>query len=208
MPRKWEHDGKDMKSAPMLPGERDFDWGKIKHTHYMAGDGPYEGSRYDRIWTGVAGRHCIRKGCPQRDAHPICSYGLVATRVGRSTDFSRCAAPGIVLRDACPWSAPTDPRCPPRTVTPDGAGWYYCKTHDPVAVKAKADARDAIWAAERATRERKADTEADLLDAADDWYVDELATEGFCAPDTACEHHECRLARAVEAYRDARQSSG
>jgi len=42
--RRWEHDGRDMSTAPKLPEPNpsgEWDWGKIKHRHNMIGDGPY-----------------------------------------------------------------------------------------------------------------------------------------------------------------------
>ena len=50
------------------------------------------------------------------------------------------------------------------------------------------------WERESLHRRRQ----SDLLQAAQAWDTDEAEVEGFC--DEACEHHECRLHRAVLEY--------
>ena len=198
--RKWEHDGVDMSTAPRDGG--DFDWGRIKHRHNMVGDSPRIPEGVSTRWVGVAGRTCNRRGCSEHDPRPVCVEDV--RDAGRWPSYHRCERVGTILRDVAPFPVAGDSRSPARTVTDDGAGWYYCAKHDPVAVKARQDARDAADAAAYRAERAKDETERDLIAAALAWYADEAAAEGFCAPDAGCEHHECRLARAAEAYHGAR----
>ena len=81
----------------------------------------------------------------------------------------------------------------------------YCGGHSPSAHLARR-AKTAVKDAERQARWDQRDAadraERALLDEAIRWRDDETMTEGFC-DDDACEHHECRLARAVVAYEEA-----
>lgn len=83
----------------------------------------------------------------------------------------------------------------------------YCGAHAPsreIAKQARRAAADAAWQhrwdesnARREAEERREQALDALVTEAMRWRDDEQSTEGFCDD---CEHHECRLARAVAAY--------
>jgi hypothetical protein len=86
----------------------------------------------------------------------------------------------------------------------------YCRKHAPSTEQRRADRRaerDRIWRAEfdakmaaDELRRRIEQAAADVVAEAQRWRNDERATEGFC--DEGCEHHECRLARAIATYEE------
>lgn len=118
----------------------------------------------------------------------------------------------------CEWVEHGD-RCPnPAKTTERGdtttRGWgekarlaehLYCGRHAPSAVTARETKKAEKRATKMAVREEAArprveleGSRADLLAEAKRWRDDEAATgEGFCPEEDHCEHHECRLARAV-----------
>lgn len=79
----------------------------------------------------------------------------------------------------------------------------YCGTHAPSQIRARAQAIEDRKAAKHAAFEvryapqrEQQNAEHALVAEARRWRDDEAATgDGFCTDD--CEHHECRLARAV-----------
>ncbi len=199
---KWEHDGTvppdGPDTRPRLP-DGNVDWSRTKHRHVLVPDGPFVADGGLRgEWIGISGRHCNFRGCPVRDDKPIC-VKIVSGSEGRWTSFHRCSNFGRVVRDT-PHYPQGDRRNPPRYDGPEGSGWWYCAMHDPVVRKERQDARMAEWRAKWDADSEAGDAEDALLEEAWRWWRDENATEGFCAPEAACEHHECRLARAVERY--------
>jgi hypothetical protein len=192
---RWEHDGVDMDTAPRMPDGRDFDWGKIKHRHVLVGDALfYKDGIYQR-WRGVSGRHCNRRGCSFRNDDPVCCESVRDS--GRWPSFHRCDLVGVVLVDSAPGSGENDSRIPPpRTTLADGStGWYYCRKHDPSFVAEKQRIANVKYKVDLDRRLAP----GELVRAVHEWLVDELAVgEGIC--DEACEHHACRLARAVRDY--------
>lgn len=146
---------------------------------------------------GLANGPDAREGCGLE--RPRClEWGMDAGRAG----LAHCYRPGKVLTDRAPYPK-GDRRNPPLV---DG-GYYYCGVHDPVRRKAVQDKRDAAQAV--LNRSRNANyaarrAEAQLAVEAERWYADELLVgEGFC--EDICEHHACKLARAVLAVHEARE---
>lgn len=93
-----------------------------------------------------------------------------------------------------------------------GTKSWYCAGHSPV-LRAEKAAAAAVVRAEEDARRAAANAPFDEYEAAEEavlveaqrWREDEESTgEGFC--ETDCEHHECRLARAVRRYEDAMAS--
>ena len=90
-------------------------------------------------------------------------------------------------------------------------GLWYCGTHSPTRRDERQAKRDDVWKAKYAAIDERRDArtmeqraERELLAEAAQWRDDEQATEGFCDDD--CEHHECRLARAVARYERAHEA--
>lgn len=88
---------------------------------------------------------------------------------------------------------------------------WYCGIHAPSKKKERAQTRAARKAIEIAEIREKYAPEHELAEARDAimdeafrWRDDEQATEGFC--DDPCEHHECRLARALARVERARKA--
>ncbi len=189
--RKWEHDGEDMSTAPRRPGG-DWDWTKIKHRHYFVFDGPYVPEGMGQWPVGVGGMHCNRD-CGERREGPVCSAWSSAN--------GRCHGRGKVVDEDCPWTSPTDRRCPPSVEHEGVTGWWYCGVHDP----GRRRERNRLWhikfGREMALgRQLDAEREAADLVAAEvlDWEKLESAVEPIC--ETECEHHACRLVRVARAY--------
>lgn len=192
MARRWEHDGKDLSTAPRR-ANGEVDWARVKHRHNFIPDGPFVGSQFDRDWVGISGQHCNMGGCPERDERPVCVETIMDNYVSH-----RCWRVGIVVRPE-PNYPDGDSRNPPRYEGPEGSGWWYCGQHDPVARKARQEERDAAYRAKRAPIIERQRAQTDLLAEVVRWRDDErLVGEPFCDDD--CEHHACRLARAVARY--------
>ncbi len=190
---KWEHDGKDMSTAPKLPNPNpsgEWDWGKIKHQHSWIFD--------DR--RAVEGLHCnrVRAGCTARRDGPICVERVHNDNWGSN----RCTNTARVHDEKPPSWGADHPESASHAIVDSVKGWWYCGVHNPErqrirdrAYRIKSAERDARWDqrdAENAAR-------AELLREVASWRHDEAEVGDIC-DDLACEHHACKLFRTATAY--------
>lgn len=185
---RWEHDGvvprEGPDTRPRRPDGR-IDWARVKHTHVMVMQQP----------TAVRGLVCNYDCGYAEPDQPVC-----AAHVWRDIGSGRCGSRGRVHRAFAVRPVGLIPREIPASEGPAGTGWWLCRTHDPEARDARKAPRKAEADARDAARTEYWEARGALLTATRDWYEDEGRVEGFCPPDEACEHHECRLARAWERF--------
>ncbi len=192
---KWEHDGKDMSTAPKRPNPNpsgEWDWSKIKHRHVWLHD------RADATREGrdksTEGMSCNRVGCPTRREGPTCAAQTMGDGVWAG---SRCTNMATVHDEKeSLWSNT------PAIVVDGVKGWWYCGVHDPE----KARARDRIYRIKSAERDARWDqrnaegsAQAELLREVARWRSDEAEVGDIC-DDLFCEHHACKLFRVATAY--------
>lgn len=195
-----------VRPAKITPEQATARWGKFPRTCAKN-----TSKRHRMIWTFPANmtgpRHFpaeylgITQGtlcgdCYAYDPRPVC-----VADVTRDWASGRCERKGAHLDDVPKRKDGYDFNS---TIWEKDAGAkaWYCASHSPTLRAERNAAQSAIYKEASAKRDRqwKREEEARKVVAeALRWAADELATgEGIC--EDACEHHECRLLRAVAKY--------
>ena len=169
-----------------MPGPCSGGFNGGKHNWRLAG--PYDGDRFaGGISLATRGRACLWCDAKEPDFQ-ICV--TTVSESGRVMGFWRCNN-----RAKYP-SERVEGGLLSTHVKADADGMYwYCGTHSPERKAMRAAARPlSQWERKSIHLKRR----GDLVAAARAWDRDEAEVEGFC--DEACEHHECRLHRALQIY--------
>jgi len=185
-----------MAAKPQCPGSPKATHGSGTGAHNWLLAGPYDGDKFRRgISHAARGRSCHWCKLQEPD-YLICASWV--SDGGRWPSYHRCERPVMVWRpikrtaDGRPFGliiseAVVDEQAP------------YCRMHDPEAVASRrAAAPLAQWERDNIRRQR----ESALREAVERWDRDEQMVEGFCTPDSTCEHHECKLHEAWLAFRE------
>ncbi len=165
--------------------------------HNWVHDGPTrkQDATGSRIPTGTHGRTCLNCKASEPD-YPHCAV-TVARSEGRWTSFNRCERRATVFR--AERTSHVEYGMPPQEE------YGYCAQHDPERIREKMRAAPPTQWERQSLRSA---LEYRVLREVERWDRDEAATEGFCADDVPCEHHECHLHRALLAYRAPLPATG